>query len=92
MKPGCVAGREGKVQAPHINLWIVARGINMGLNTRLYFADEEKANEADPILRGIELKKRRETLIAKPSQKDGKTVYSFDIVLQGENETVFFDV
>ena len=92
VKPGCVAGRSGKVQAPHISLWIVARGINMGLNTRIYFADEEKANESDPILRGIELKKRRDTLIAQPSQKDGKTVYSFDIVLQGDNETVFFDV
>jgi protocatechuate 3,4-dioxygenase alpha subunit len=85
-------GREGRKMAPHISFWIVSRGINMGLNTRMYFADEQDANANDPILSGIELKKRRDTLIAKPSQKDGKTVYTFDIVLQGEGETVFFDI
>ncbi len=47
IKPGPVMGRNGRLQAPHLNLWIVARGINLGLNTRLYFADEENANAAD---------------------------------------------
>ncbi len=92
IKPGSVMGREGRKMAPHISFWIVSRGINMGLNTRMYFADEQDANAKDPVLSGIELKKRRDTLIAKPSQKDGKTVYTFDIVLQGEGETVFFDI
>jgi protocatechuate 3,4-dioxygenase alpha subunit len=92
VKPGSAMGREGRKMAPHISFWIVSRGINMGLNTRMYFADEQEANEKDPVLSGIELKKRRDTLIAKPSQKDGKTVYTFDIVLQGEGETVFFDI
>ena len=78
--------------APHVNFWIVSRGINTGLNTRMYFADEQAANAADPILSGIELKKRRDTLIAVPTMKDGKTVYTFDIVLQGDGETVFFDI
>lgn len=92
VKPGCVAGRSGRVMAPHVSFWLVSRGINMGLNTRMYFADEQEANEKDPVLGGIELKKRRDTLIAQPSQRDGKTVYTFDIVLQGEDETVFFDI
>jgi len=49
VKPGPVAGRNSSLQAPHINLWIVARGINLGLNTRLYFSDEGNAKPADPV-------------------------------------------
>jgi len=86
VKPGPVPGRSGSIQAPHINLWIVARGINLGLNTRLYFEDED--NSADPVLNTIEWEHRRETLIA---WGEGGT-YRFDIRLQGENETVFFDI
>jgi protocatechuate 3,4-dioxygenase, alpha subunit len=93
IKPGPVVGRRGhKPMAPHINFWIVARGINIGLNTRMYFSDESTANTADPVLNLIELEVRRSTLIAKREAKDGKTVYRFDIRLRGENETVFFDV
>ncbi|MFN4275285.1 MAG: protocatechuate 3,4-dioxygenase subunit alpha [Ferrovibrio sp.] len=93
IKPGPVAGRHGRMMAPHINFWIVARGINIGLSTRMYFADEEAANAADPVLNLIELKVRRKTLLAqRGDKKDGKTVYHFDIVLQGDNETVFFDI
>ncbi len=86
VKPGPVPGRSGTTQAPHITLWIVARGINLGLNTRLYFEDED--NSADPVLNTIEWEHRRETLIAR---REGGT-YRFDIRLQGENETVFFDI
>ncbi len=75
--------------APHLNLWIVARGINIGLNTRLYFADEQAANARDPVLNLIEWEKRRNTLLAHREQRGSETVYRFDIVLQGENETVF---
>ncbi len=92
IKPGAVPGRSGTVMAPHINLWIVARGINVGLNTRLYFSDEAGANGADPILNSIEWKNRRTTLIADRQERDGQTVYRFDVRLQGEEETVFFDI
>ncbi|MDE4097595.1 MULTISPECIES: protocatechuate 3,4-dioxygenase subunit alpha [Rhodobacterales] len=92
VKPGPVMGRNGQMMAPHINLWIVARGINIGLNTRLYFDDEAEANATDPVINLIEWEKRRETLIAKRSERDGQTVYRFDICLQGDDETVFFDI
>ena len=92
IKPGVVPGRHGRPMAPHINFWIVARGINVGLNTRMYFADEREANAADPVLKLIELDVRRKTLLAEPATRDGRIVYRFDIRLQGENETVFFDV
>jgi protocatechuate 3,4-dioxygenase alpha subunit len=78
--------------APHINLWIVARGINLGLNTRLYFSDEAVANARDAVLNVIEWEARRQTLVAQRELRDGAVVYHFDIRLQGEGETVFFDV
>jgi protocatechuate 3,4-dioxygenase alpha subunit len=89
---GATLDKAGRRCAPHINVWIVARGINVGLNTRLYFSDEEAANAADPVLSLIEQPVRRSTLIAKRSEQGGKTVYSFTINLQGPDETVFFDV
>jgi len=92
VKPGVTPGRNIGTQAPHINLWIVARGINVGLNTRLYFEDEVEANVADPVLNLIEWENRRATLLARRSERDGQTVYRFDIRLQGEGETVFFDI
>ncbi|SDJ17751.1 protocatechuate 3,4-dioxygenase subunit alpha [Aliiruegeria lutimaris] len=92
VKPGPVMGRSGKMMAPHINLWIVARGINIGLNTRIYFEDEAEANAADPVINLIEWERRRATLIAKRSERDGQVVYRFDVKLQGEDETVFFDI
>lgn len=78
--------------APHLNLWIVARGINIGLNTRMYFADESEANAADPVLALIEQAGRRATLLAHRSEGEGVATYRFDIRLQGDGETVFFDV
>ncbi len=92
IKPGSVEGRDGRPMAPHVNLWIVARGINIGLNTRMYFADEEKANAADPVLDAIECEARRKTLIGMKVSTSGKAVYRFDIHLQGPDETVFFDI
>lgn len=92
VKPGRVTGRNGRPMAPHLNLWIVARGINMGLNTRVYFSDEAAANAEDPVINLIEWTVRRSTLIAQREERDGLAVYRFDIVLQGERETVFFDV
>jgi protocatechuate 3,4-dioxygenase, alpha subunit len=92
IKPGSAAGRRGrKAIAPHINFWLASRGINIGLATRMYFGDEEAANSEDPVLNIIEQPERRKTLIAQRSVRDGKVVYTFDIFLQGERETVFFD-
>ncbi len=92
IKPGRAMSRNGQLMAPHISLWIVARGINVGLNTRLYFDDEAEANATDPVLNVIEWENRRATLIAKREMRDGAPVYRFDITLQGDNETVFFDI
>ena len=92
IKPGQAVGRDGRMMAPHVNLWIVARGINIGLNTRMYFSDEQEANASDPVLNLIEWEVRRQTLIGHKETRNGETVYHFDIYLQGEKETVFFDV
>lgn len=92
VKPGRTRGRNVGKQAPHLNLWIVARGINIGLNTRMYFADEAGANAEDPVLNLIEWEHRRATLVATRTERNGTAVYRFDIKLQGEDETVFFDV
>jgi len=88
IKPGKVPFKDGRRQAPHITFWIVARGINLGLHTRMYFPEESEANNADPLLMRIEHRDRVATLIA---ARDGST-YTFDIRLQGENETVFLDI
>lgn len=87
IKPGRVPFRDGRPMAPHVSVWIVARGINIGLHTRLYFSDEEQANAEDPILALIEHKVRLPTLVA---ERNGDTC-RFDIHLQGEKETIFFD-
>jgi protocatechuate 3,4-dioxygenase alpha subunit len=88
IKPGKVPFRDGRPMAPHVTFWIVARGINLGLQTRMYFGDEKEANEADPILSRIEHRVRVPTLIA---SCEGDT-YRFDIHLQGDKETIFFDI
>ncbi len=87
-KPGRVPYVDGRDQAPHITFWIVARGINTGLHTRLYFADEVEANALDPVLGRVD-PARVGTLLAHP-EADG--IYRFNIYLQGEGETVFFDM
>lgn len=92
VKPGTTRGRNVGVQAPHLNLWLVARGINVGLSTRMYFADEAEANARDPVLNLIEWERRRATLLAPRTMRSGTPVYRFEIRLQGEDETVFFDV
>lgn len=89
IRPGRVPYPDGRLQAPHINCWIVARGINVGLQTRIYFADEAEANAEDPVLALIEPRARVDTLLAQP---DGEGSFRFDIRLQGERETVFFDI
>ena len=89
IKPGAVPWPDGRLQAPHITAWIVARGINIGLHTRIYFEDESDANAADPILSRIAHQTRVPTLLAR---SEGNGLYRFDIHLQGPNETIFFDI
>ncbi|SFB30448.1 protocatechuate 3,4-dioxygenase alpha subunit [Rhizobium sp. NFR07] len=88
IKPGKVPFKDGRLMAPHVTLWIVARGINIGLHTRIYFSDEAEANAADPLLLRIEHRQRVETMVA---QRDGN-IYTLDIHLQGPKETVFLDI
>ena len=85
--PGRVPGPDDTLQAPHLLLGILARGILTRLVTRIYFADEPSTHE-DPILSLVPAD-RRWTLIAKPVGDDR---YRFDLTLQGNGETVFFDV
>ncbi|VFU16618.1 protocatechuate 3,4-dioxygenase subunit alpha [Methylocella tundrae] len=93
IKPGRAPFKDGRLMAPHVTFWIVARGVNTGLHTRMYFGDEETANAEDPVLARIEHKARVATLIApRLPGEDGLPIYRFDIHLQGENETVFFDI
>ncbi|MBX8577437.1 protocatechuate 3,4-dioxygenase subunit alpha [Pseudomonas cichorii] len=91
IKPGVVNNAAGVPMAAHINVSLFARGINIHLQTRLYFDDEPQANAVDPVLNLIEQPPRRETLIARRCSVDGQLAYRFDIWIQGENETVFFD-
>ena len=88
VKPGQVENHDGKNQSPHICLSISSRGLNMSLNTRIYFEGDDLIN--DPILYTIKNNKGNiDSLIAKKIQKN---IYVFDVFLQGDKETVFFDL
>ena len=90
IKPGSVPGPDHKLQAPHINVIVFARGMLSHAFTRIYF-DDETPNQDDPVLMGIEDPAHRNTLIATRQEADGTAVYRFDIHFQGEHETAFFD-
>lgn len=90
IKPGSVPGLNGKMQAPHIVIAVYARGMLRQSYSRIYFADE--AANADDAILALVPQERRETLIAQKSVRDGRTIYTFDIRMQGEAETVFFEV
>ena len=87
VKPGSVDGH----QAPHINVIVFARGLLLHAYTRIYFSDETEANARDPVL-ALVPPERRATLIAERQDTPGGVVYRFDIRMQGDAETVFFDV
>lgn len=87
VKPGRVPDASGRLQAPHIAVTVMARGMLNRVVTRIYFADEEQANAQDSILRRVPAE-RRATLLAQAAG-DG---YRFDIRLQGDGETVFFAI
>jgi len=88
IKPGPVYGPEGKPQAPHLQISVFMRGLLKQLVTRIYFPDEP-LNASDPVLQVV-LESRRETLIARKSAAKKNTL-EWNVCLQGENETVFFD-
>ena len=88
VKPGQVKNLDSKNQSPHICLSISSRGLNMTLNTRIYFEGDDLIN--DPILSMIKNNKGNiDSLVAK---KIKKNAYAFDVFLQGDKETVFFDI
>lgn len=89
IKPGRVPGADGKLQAPHIAFNIFMRGQLKQLVSRVYFPDE-KSNAEDQVL-GLVPADRRETLIAKPVP-GAKSVLEWNVILQGKDETVFFDI
>ena len=85
--PGTIPGEGGATQAPHIDVSVFARGLLNRVVTRVYFPENTAANAADPVLKSVPAD-RRGTLVAEKTE-DG---YRFDVRLQGEAETVFFDV
>ncbi len=93
VKPGSVPGPGNASQAPHVGVAVFARGMLRHAYTRIYFGGEA-ANEIDPVLNAIDDAGRRNSLIAESAGAgaDGARVFRFDIVLQGADETVFFDV
>jgi len=88
IKPGLAPGPDGISQAPHLAVSVFARGLLKRLVTRIYFPDES-ANGADYVLNLVETG-RRETLIAKKTSTPG--TLEWNLILQGDGETVFFDV
>ena len=86
VKPASVEG-----QAPHIDVIIFMRGLLLHLHTRLYFSDESTANATDNLLNSMP-EERRNTLIANKIMTHNSTFYEFNIHLQGDNETIFFDI
>ena len=88
LKPGALPFGDGRTEAPHIDVSVFSRGMLDRSVTRIYFPDEAAANEADPVLQAVPAE-RRATLIAVPA---GENLLRFDIYMQGEGETVFFDL
>ena len=89
VKPGRVVGADARLQAPHLNLLVFARGMLSHAYTRAYFADEP-SNAEDAVLKTVQAT-RRATLLAQPRPATTPMLYRFDIRLQGTAETVFFD-
>ncbi len=87
VRPGRVPDPTGRMQAPHIDLSVFARGLLDRVVTRVYLPDEPEANAEDPVLSGVP-EERRSTLVAEPDENGLR----FDVHLQGERETVFFSV
>jgi protocatechuate 3,4-dioxygenase alpha subunit len=87
IKPGCIDA----LSAPHIDVIVMMRGMLLHAYTRLYFDDEQALNSTDPVLASVPFT-RRQTLVARRVGGISKPTYRFDIHLQGDAETVFFDL
>jgi protocatechuate 3,4-dioxygenase alpha subunit len=94
LRPGPLPSPDGGIEAPHLDVSVFARGLLDRVVTRIYFSDETEANAADPVLATIADAGRRATLIAEavPDLAGAGLHFRFDVRLQGDNETVFFDV
>ena len=90
LKPGALPSPDGGTEAPHLDVSVFARGLLDRVVTRVYFPDEAQANAADPVLASIADPAHVATLIARPDPDPARL--RFDIHLQGDQETVFFDV
>ena len=91
LRPGPLPAPGGGTEAPHLDVTVFARGLLDRVVTRIYFADEEAANAADPVLASVPAQ-RRGTLIATPPPGGGPGSFRLDIRLQDPQETVFFDI
>jgi protocatechuate 3,4-dioxygenase alpha subunit len=89
IKPGAVPGPDGKPQAPHLLVSLMMRGLLKRLVTRIYFPGEP-LNATDPILQLVD-PERRATLMLNPVP-DQPGVFAWEIHMQGDNETVFFEI
>lgn len=87
--PGTTLDFDGNKLIPFISIWVAARGVNIALLTRVYFPDHEADHASDPQLALVK-ENRRKTLIARSTNTASE--YHFDIHLQGDKETVFFDI
>ncbi|MGE0230739.1 MAG: protocatechuate 3,4-dioxygenase subunit alpha [Flavobacteriaceae bacterium] len=92
VKPGKVAWHDGRMQAPHITLMIFARGMNIQLQTRIYFDDEAQANATCPVLTRVPAGQMRDSLIARRQGEGTPLTYRFEVRCQGPEETAFFDI
>jgi protocatechuate 3,4-dioxygenase, alpha subunit len=88
IKPGSVDGR----QAPHLNIILMMRGLLVHCFTRIYFADEAAANERDLVLLSVPAERRGTIIAQRDATAGGTAVYRIDIHMQGDRETVFFDM
>jgi protocatechuate 3,4-dioxygenase, alpha subunit len=89
VRPGRVAGNDGRLQAPHLNVSLFARGVLNRLATRIYF-NGEAANEEDAVLSLVPVERRVTLMAHQKAERPGH--WHFDVRLSGENETVFFDI
>jgi len=89
VKPGAIQSADGTTQSPHVNVIVFSRGMLVHAFTRMYFSDDDHVN--DPVMSLVD-RDRRATLVgARTAAPAGLIVYHWDIRLQGDNETVFFD-
>lgn len=91
VRPGRVPDGRGGMQAPHVSLVVQARGMLAPLFTRAWFGDDD-ANDDDVVLASVPADRRHTVVATRGEDRDGAATFHLDLHLQGEHETVFFDV